>query len=65
MEGYRQGTPRGGMSASKTIPHHRPTTEASSEGGEKWVAEEGHRKVKATASECSQMLSYLPGDPGL
>lgn len=56
MEGYRQGTPRGGMPADRTIPHHRSTTEASSEG-EKGVAEEGHRKVKATASDCSQVPS--------
>lgn len=65
MEGYGQGTLRGGVSASRTIPHHRSTTEASSEGGEKGAAEEGHRKVMATASECSQVPSYPSGDPRL
>lgn len=65
MEGYRQGSPRAGVHASRTVPHHRSTTEASSEAGEKRAAEESHRKVQATVIECSQVQSYPPGDPRL
>lgn len=57
MEGHRQGAAGWGI-CQQTIPHHRSTTEAWSEGGEKGAAEEGHGKVQATASECSQLPSY-------